>query len=195
MSKILFDTVKRLDVVSGTVLADFISERMDAIRFFSYGSNMNEKDFESEMKKQGYKLSLEKAEKRVLLGYRRALDNKSTTHGLACSIHRHKLHRVEGICHDVPIKAIGAFASKEGLFNWRPKYKLIKVKVEREQEPVLSLEGLSKWSWEKVGDLKKQKVLEYVKTSLEGARIWKADIEYFERLKTNIEHKLSNKLS
>src|SRR3972149_4724378 len=103
-----------------------------------------------------------RTEKRTLFGYRRYLDNKSKSHGIAFSIHCYKSGHAEGICHDIPMEALGAFLSKEGLFSWRPSYRLIKVEVKQEPKPVLSLEGLKQTTVKDLDSDQKKMALKYV---------------------------------
>lgn len=185
MNNLLSEVVKRLDRKSELALTATISETVGKIRVFSYGSNMNEEDFKKEMERHGYELGLKRTEKRILHGYRRVLDNKSRSHGIAFSIHRYKSGHVEGICHDIPIEALGAFLSKEGLFSWRPNYRLIKVKVEQESKSVLSLEGLKRTTIRKLNDNKK-KALKYVRTTIKGAKRWGVNVSYMKRLEKQL---------
>ena len=186
MNDILSEVVKRLDRDSELVLTGTISEIVGKIRIFSYGSDMNEENFKKEMEKHGYELGLKGTEKRTLSGYRRALDNKSGSHGIAFSIHRYKSGHVDGICHDILIEALGAFLSKEGLFSWRPNYRLIKVKVEQEPKPVLSLEGLKRTSIRKLSDNQRKKALKYVGTTIIGAKRWGVNVFHMKRLEKQL---------
>jgi cation transport regulator ChaC len=186
MDSILSEVVKRLDRDSELVLTDTISEAVGKIRVFSYGSNMNEEEFKKEMKRHGYELGLKRAKKRTLSGYRRSLDNESGSHGIAFSIHRYESGHVEGICHDIPIEALGAFLSKEGLFSWRPNYKLIKVKVEQEPKGILSLVGLKRTTIRELTDNDKEKALKYVQATILGAKRWKVNDSYMKRLKKQL---------
>jgi hypothetical protein len=186
MNNRLSEVVKRLDRDSELVLTGTISETVGKIRVFSYGSNMNEEDFKKEMKQRCYELCLEGTEKRTLFGYRRTLNNKSGSHGIAFSIHHYRSGYVEGICHDIPIEALGAFLSKEGLFSWRPNYRLIKVKVEQEPKPVLSLEGLKRTSIRKLDDNQRKKALKYVRTTIIGAERWEVSVSYLKRLEKQL---------
>ena len=186
MDSILSEVVKRLDYNSELALTSTISEAIRRVRVFSYGSNMNEEDFKKEMKKHGYELGLEGVEKRTLSGYIRVLNNKSTSHGIAFSIHRHKTGHVEGICHDIPIEALGAFLSKEGLFSWRPSYRLIKVEVKQESKPVLSLEGLRQTTIKDLDYGQKKKALKYVRATIDGAKRRGVKVSYLKRLEKQL---------
>lgn len=90
-------------------------ENHSDLRFFSYGSNVNEVKFLEDTRRMGYGFGLGNAQKRVLEDYWRILGNSSKNHGLAFTIRAHEGGHVEGICHDIPIKGLRSFLKKEGV--------------------------------------------------------------------------------
>jgi hypothetical protein len=183
MESSLTNIIERLDQNPRIALSGFTSEKIQKVRFFSYGSNLNEDDFREEMKNKGYECGLINVDKRTLQGYRRFLNNESTSHGLAFSIHYYKSGSTQGICHDIPIEALDAFLEKEGLYSHQPKYKLITLRLSQESKPVLSLEGIRRTSTSRIDDGQKKKVVKYIDTTIKGATSWKIDTRYLERLK------------
>jgi len=145
------------------------------LRFFSYGSNMNEQKFREDTKRCCYEFGLITAEKRTLAGFKRVLCNKSKNHGLAFSIHPSDKDNVEGICHDVPIEGLESFLKKEGVLLKEPTYELILVSISEEQQPVLTLVGLKPFSMERLNYERARKALEYVIASINGSKRWSVD--------------------
>lgn len=83
------------------------------MRFFSYGSNMNEEKFREDTKKHGFEFGLENVKRATLQGYKRILGNKSSNHGLAFTICPSEKEQTEGICHDIPLQGSKSFLAKE----------------------------------------------------------------------------------
>jgi hypothetical protein len=126
------DSIEKLADDSRAVLIEYLAEHTQYVRFFSYGSNMNEKKFYTDMKENAGKLGLklskedeskleldEFAEKRVLENFSRHLSNTSINHGRAFSICCSVGSKVEGICHNIHVSVLPAFLKKEGLFSKR----------------------------------------------------------------------------
>jgi len=184
MSNKLVENVEKLAEDSKSTLIEYLADRIENVRFFSYGSNMNKEKFKKDMeeakKKLGLKLSeknktkleLDKfSEKRVLLHFKRELSNESVRHGLAFSIRLSLGSKVEGICHDVHVSVLPAFLKKEGLLpaKGNPSYKLVKVCVSDEGQEVLTLLGLEPKLIENLKQEKTQAALKYVNDSMKGA--------------------------
>lgn len=86
--------------------------------WFSYGSNLFKQDFERKMTDHGSFLSLVRARPGRLEGWKRSLDNESTTRGLAYSIRQEARSTfVDGILHDVPTADLPAFLQFEGVLD------------------------------------------------------------------------------
>jgi len=184
MSDKLFESLETLAKDSKLTLMEYLANRAEYVRFFSYGSNMNKEKFKADMEKaeKDLKLKLSKNEKakleldklskkRVLVNFKRGLSNESEQYGLAFSICFSLNSRVGGICHNVHVSVLPAFLKKEGLHSSKgtPSYKLITVRVSGENQKVLTLLGLKPKS---PIDLARQKILdalEYVNKSIAGA--------------------------
>lgn len=179
MQKKLKPILKKTAQHSSMVLLEYISESMPngaiSLRFFSYGSNMNEEKVREDTRKKGYEFGLENAERRILEGYKRVLGNISANHGLAFTICPSEERKVEGICHDVPIEGIKAFLRKEGVLSIDPSYELIMVSVPGEDHPVLTLRGLKPSSFENLVGKLKLKAFCYMCLTIEGAKRWNVD--------------------
>ena len=178
--------IKSLEILakdSKSALIEYLADRVERVRFFSYGSNMNKEKFKEDMenaarklklklsKKDKRKLELEKPEKRVLINFKRELSNESKQHGRAFSICCSLGCEVQGICHDVSVSVLPAFLKKEGLLSskGKPSYKLIKVYVSGEVQEVLTLLGLKPKPIEYLKQEKIQAALKYVNDSIKGA--------------------------
>ena len=85
--------------------------------WFSYGSNLFKQDFERKMQENGSPSSLARARVALLRGWKRKLDNESSTRGLAYSVREENGSVVEGIVHDVPISDLPAFLRFEGILD------------------------------------------------------------------------------
>jgi len=170
-------------------LVEYLADRVENVRFFSYGSNMNKSKFKKDMKDACKNLGLnlskidktklkldEFAEKQVLLNFRRELSNESDKYGRAFSISPFLEDKVEGICHDVHVSVLPAFLKKEGLFSSKPSYKLIKVCVLGEDQDVLTLLGLKPKPFKCLKPEKIQDTLKYVDDSIRGAEEF--DVEH-----------------
>lgn len=194
MNKKLELVFKKMTQRSNTVLRDYFVELMPNgttnLRFFSYGSNMNEGKFREDTRKAGFEFDLKKAEKRVLQGYKRILGNKSVNHGLAFTILPSEGERVEGVCHNVPIEGLKAFLKKEAVLSDSPSYELITVSVSEEDHPVLTLKGLKLSSPEKLDCEDKLKAFRYVSISIEGAKRWIDDYSDMTEMKNWLEKEL-----
>jgi len=184
---------KRISKCSNVVLHEYSSKFMPngfaCLRFFSYGSNMNEGKFREDTRRNGYEFGLENVKKGVLKGYKRILGNKSEKHGLAFTICSSERDQVEGICHDVPIKGLNSFLKKEGLLLDEPSYELVIVSVSDQNNPVLTLKGLKPSSLEKLDSGGKLKVYCYVSTTIEGAERWNVDYQDILEIKKALEKK------
>jgi len=184
MGNKLVANLEKLAEDSKSTLIEYLSERAERVRFFSYGSNMNKKKFKEDMEKAAKELELKLSEKdkckleldkfserRVLINFRRELSNGSVQHGRAFSICCSFGGKVQGICHDVHVSVLPVFLKKEGLLSskGKPSYKLIKVCVSSEDQ-VLTLLGLKP---KPIGNLKQEKIqaaIKYVNDSIEGAK-------------------------
>jgi hypothetical protein len=83
---------------------------------------------------------------------------------------------VEGICHDVPTESLEDFLRKEGVLERNnPSYRLIKVSIPNEKEPVLTLCGLKPTSVERLSLDKARETLDYLEKSITGARCCEID--------------------
>jgi hypothetical protein len=100
---------------------DIIIEEFSPISiWFSYGSNLSTPDFEHKMREHGSSLSLLRPRPGTLVGWRRRLDNKSKTRGLAYAIKKipsEPNSKVVGIVHDIPIGDLSAFLQFEGVLD------------------------------------------------------------------------------
>jgi hypothetical protein len=162
----------------------YVGDQVEHVRFFSYGSNMNEKKFKADMEKRAEELNLNLSEedrakleldksaiKRVLLNFRRELSNESQ-HGRAFSIYPSLDDTVEGICHDIAVSVLPIFLEKEGLCSSKgtPSYKLIRVSVLGEDKEVLTLLGLKPKPIEYLKlENKLEETRKYVEKSIKGA--------------------------
>jgi hypothetical protein len=151
---------------SRSTLEECIMKRAQSVRFFSYGSNMNEGKFREDM---GGEIGLVNRTTVVLTGFKRTLSNGSRR-GIAFSISCSPEDKVEGICHDIPIEHLERFLKKEGVLKKDdPSYRIIKVTIPDQNEPILTLCGLKSKSIEQLGLEEAKKTLEYVKKSIKGA--------------------------
>ena len=173
---------------SESTLIEYLADRVERVRFFSYGSNMNKKKFKDDMKEAADNLELklsekdknkleldEFSEKRVLLHFKRELSNESEQHGRAFSICCSLGSEVEGICHDVHVSVLPAFLKKEGLLSSKSSYKVIKVCVSSEVQEVLTLLGLKPKPIEYLKQEKIQAALKYVNDSIKGAEYFNVE--------------------
>lgn len=160
--------LKKMAPDSRSALEECIREKAQSIRFFSYGSNMNEKKFKRDMKG---KIGLANKTPATLAGFKRTLSNKSEKHGVAFSIQCSPCDKVEGICHDVPIELLEDFLKKEGVLKRdAPRYKIVKISIPNQDEPILMLCGLKPVSLDELSLGKAKRALNYVKESIKGAR-------------------------
>ncbi|MGD0204651.1 MAG: hypothetical protein ABSC20_12215 [Candidatus Bathyarchaeia archaeon] len=94
-------------------LFDYLQNRAEHVRFFSYGSNMNKEKFADDMCNAANELKLTSEDKtkleldpyaikRTLLDFRRELSNESQL-GRAFSIYPSENEKVEGICHNIDV--------------------------------------------------------------------------------------------
>jgi diadenosine tetraphosphate (Ap4A) HIT family hydrolase len=191
---ILNEIYKKMQPRSGKVLSKYVSEftlNVDAhLRFFSYGSNMNEEKFRVDTRRGGYEFGLFNPKKRVLPQYERVLGNESIKYGLAFTICPCESEHMEGICHDVPIGGLDSFLQKEGLFLDKPSYELIVVSVSDEEHPVLTLKGLKPSSYEKLDCRSKLSALLYLDISIMGAERWNVEHSDMLKMKELIEEAL-----
>lgn len=164
-NKITF--LKKMTPDSRSVLEEWIAAKANSVRFFSYGSNMNEKKFRLDMKN---KIGLVNKTTVTLTGFKRTLSNDSEKHGAAFSIRASPGDKVEGICHDIPIELLEVFLRKEGVLKkGAPSYRLIKVSIPDQKEPILALCGLNPVSLDELSLSKAKQALNYAKESIKGA--------------------------
>lgn len=208
MNNKLGEFLEKLADDSKSVLIEYLADRVEYVRFFSYGSNMNKEKFYIDMqeatgkppsklsKKYRKKLELDEfAEKRVLECFSRQLSNESINHGRAFSICCSVGGKVEGICHNIHVSVLPFFLKKEGLLPSRgkPSYKLIKVRVLGEEKKVFTLLGLKPKPIKEAGKKKVQNALEYVKQSIKGAK--KFDVEHSDMMEDkNLLENLLNQM-
>ena len=150
------------------------------IRFFSYGSNLNEADFIKRMKLMASEVDrvlnddeagLLNKKKCILAEGKRSLKNDSFTHGAAYTVHRNKNRIVEGVCHDITINALLPFLKKEALLPTKvKKYQIKERKVIGEEQPILILLGKKSTALNKLSDEYMQKALKYLETCISGAK-------------------------
>lgn len=182
------------DRFAGIKLTDF-----DPVStWFSYGSNLLKQDFERKMIDHGSYLSLMRARRGSLEGWKRSLDNRSTTRGLAYSIRKGRRSFVDGIMHDVPVGDLPAYLRFEGVLdgNYHLKkdeagrrYDIEAVKVRllsgRETETCLTLVGRCTMSEEserrKRASDHRDDLTRYIRTSIKGAVDFGIDITPFQK--------------
>lgn len=177
--------LEKMSPDSRSVLEDCISEKAKSVRFFSYGSNMNEKKFKGDMKG---KIGLVNKTTTTLAGFKRTLSNDSKKHGVAFSIHCSSGDEVEGICHGIPIELLEDFLGKEGVLKGdASSYRLIKVSIPNQNEPILTLCGLESISLDKLSLQKAKLALNYVKESIQGAECCDAEHSDMTDMKNELE--------
>lgn len=165
--------LKKMEPDSRAILEEYIWEKAKSVRFFSYGSNMNEKKFKRDMKG---KIGLVNKTTATLAGFKRTLSNKSEKHGAAFSICCSSGDAVEGICHDIPIELLEDFLKKEGVLKGdASSYRLIKVSIPYQNEPILTLCGLKPVSLDELSVKEAKRTLNYVKESIQGAKCCDAE--------------------
>jgi hypothetical protein len=176
MKKELKPIFNRLLICSELTLREYISKYVDenetGLRFFSYGSNMNEGKFRKDTKKAGHEFGLKNVTVGVLHGFKRILGNKSKNHGCAFTICHSEEDFVQGIIHDIPITGLEAFLKKEGVSLSEPTYELALVTISNEKHPILTLKGLKPFRPENLDCREKLLAFHYVSTSIEGAERW-----------------------
>ena len=178
MEDYLQKLLKQMSEYSSEILRNYcvkIPSRNRDLRFFSYGSNMNESKFREDTRNCGYEFGLINVRKAVLQDHKRILGNDSKNNGLAFTIRPSKGDSVEGICHDVPMKGLYSFLKKEGVLLSQPAYELLVVSVEGEKSPVLTLKGLKPSRIEMLSYLRRCKAFHYVRATIEGAQRWQVD--------------------
>jgi len=133
MSDNLKSVFSKIAQCSGIALKEYIDKfcpgGISTLRFFSYGSNMNEEKFKEDTRQAGFEFGLVNVKKATLQGYKRILGNRSKRHGLAFTICLSENDMTEGICHDIPIAGLEAFLKKEGVLLDEPSYELLIVRV------------------------------------------------------------------
>jgi len=182
------DVVKKLPLESKSVF-EGIPKDSASIRFFSYGSNMNEEKFKIDMKEAGKEIGLISPQKRTLENFKRTLSNESK-HGLAFTIIHCKGEAVEGICHDIPLQELDAFLKKEGLYLKSPRYRLIQASVADDKEFVLTLQGLCPSTIERLDNEGKWQTLRYVCESIMGAKNFDVNHSDMLEVKQRIEKEI-----
>lgn len=194
MNEKIKSVLEKMTQCSSTVLREYTSNSMSdevtSLRFFSYGSNMNEGKFRRDTKKSGYEFGLENVKTGVLRDYKRVLGNRSKYHGCAFTICPSEGEQVEGICHDVPIEGLEVFLRKEGVLLDDPSYELMIVSVSGEDHPVLTLKGLRPSSLEKLDCKGKLRVFHYVNVTIEGAERWEVDCSDMTKIRGWLEKEL-----
>lgn len=166
------------------------NKELRSLRFFSYGSNMNESKFMLDTGGLEKGFGLINRTKCTLRGYKRILGNHSENHGLAFTICPARGENVQGICHDIPVDKLESFLRKEGLFLSPPKspsYELLLVSVSEEKSPVLTLKGLKPASIDSRTCLKKLRALCYVCVSIQGAKSLDVNCSDMDESKDQIE--------
>lgn len=185
---------KKMTQRSGTILLEYTSksssDKVTNLRFFSYGSNMNEGKFRRDTKKSGYEFGLENVRTAVLRDYERVLGNRSKYYGCAFTICPSEGEQVEGICHDVPIEGLEAFLTKEGVLLDEPSYELMIVTISTENNPVLTLKGLKPASLKELDCRGKLRAFHYVNVTIEGAERWEVDCSDFVKIRDWLEKEL-----
>lgn len=202
MNNKLSESLEILAKDSKLTLIEYLANRAEYVRFFSYGGNMNKEKFKADMEKAAndLKLKLSKNErtrleldkfskKRILVNFKRGLSNESEQHGLAFSICSSLNSKVGGICHNVHVSALPAFLKKEGLLSSKgtPSYKLIKIHVLGEDQEVLTLLGLKPKSLKDLAQQKILNALEYVNKSITGAEEFHVGCSDMVRVKKMLE--------
>jgi hypothetical protein len=197
MSSVIQTILHSLGSCSRIAFQEYIStslpEKYASVRFFSYGSNMNEGKFREDTRRNGHEFGLINPNEAILKGYKRMLGNRSKHHGLAFTICPAKKENVEGICHDVPIDGLTAFLGKEGILAKDPSYELVNVFVAGEKQPVLTLKGLKPSNVEKLDYSDMLKAFCYVSETIEGAKRWKVDYSDILETRTQLERELRKK--
>jgi len=166
--------------------------------WFSYGSNLFKQDFERKMIDRGSYLSLLRARPARLEGWKRRLDNESTSRGLAYSIKKGERGSVvDGVLHDVPIGDLTAFLQFEGILDHsyhmkndegKRRYDIEKVKVRPfngdDIQSCFTLVGrcLITEDDEREKRIRKYRedLMKYVRTSIKGAIDFGLDIVPFQ---------------
>lgn len=188
----------------GAIAAEFKEAKIEEFSpisvWFSYGSNLFAPDFERKMKEHGSFLSLLQARPGRLRGWKRELNNKSKTRGLAYSIKENveeKPSEVFGIVHDIPIADLSAFLQFEGILDRNSKlreidksraYDVRRVSVElREPRTTVqcyTLEGISIANeterYQRIAERRKDLAV-YVRTAMKGAVGFGIDISEFQK--------------
>lgn len=174
-----------------SILEENMSEKAKSVRIFSYGSNMNENKFRGDMKS---KIGLINKTKATLNDFKRTLNNDSERHGVAFSICSSPGSKVEGICHDIPIELLEDFLRKEGVLKMdNPSYRLIKVSIPNQCEPILTLLGLKPISLNALRLRKAKLALKYVKESIEGAEFCNVEHSDMVEMKKKLEDLIRTK--
>jgi len=128
---------------------------------------MDESKFRQDMKG---KIGLVNRTTVTLTGFKRTLSNDSKRHGIAFSISCSPEDKVEGICHDIPIELLEDFLEKEGVLKKNdPSYRVIKVTIPDQNEPILTLCGLKSKSIGQFTLEEAKEALKYVEKSIKGA--------------------------
>lgn len=135
---------------SRSTLEKCLLKKARSVRFFSYGSNLNENKFRKDINE---KIGLVNKTTVTLAGFKRTLSNKSKNQGIAFSISCSPENKVEGICHDIPIALLEDFLKKEGVLKKDPSYRVIEVTIPDQNEPILTLCGLKSTTIEDIKNL------------------------------------------
>lgn len=193
MEDYLQKLLNQMSECSGEILCDYVSKYLqgkECLRFFSYGSNMNERKFREDTRNCCYEFGLINVQKAVLQNYKRVLGNDSKNHGLAFTIRPSEGASIEGICHDVPMKGLRSFLKKEGVLLSQPSYELLIVSVHGEDQPVLTLKGLKPSRIGVLSYVEKSKAHSYVRATIEGALRWKVDSSDIQETRDKLEKEL-----
>ncbi|MGA3289918.1 MAG: gamma-glutamylcyclotransferase family protein [Candidatus Bathyarchaeia archaeon] len=194
MSDNLKSVFSKIAQCSGIALKEYIDKfcpgGISTLRFFSYGSNMNEEKFKEDTRQAGFEFGLVNVKKATLQGYKRILGNRSKRHGLAFTICLSENDMTEGICHDIPIAGLEAFLKKEGVLLDEPSYELLIVRVLEEETPVLTLKGLKPSNVDKLNREQMLQAYCYLCKTLEGAKRWNVNCSDIMSMKENLHEKL-----
>lgn len=194
------EILKQMGEKSRKVLVHYI-DKFGKIRFFSYGSNMNEKDFRTKMLNRAKELqkplsyeeaSLVNHNKCTLEFYKRSLKNDSLQNGAAYTIHSNRRRKLEGICHDISINALHPFLKKEGMLSENEpdsrKYEIFEKQVSEEKCPVLVIIGNKTVHLKRLHDDRLRQAHKYVKDiCIPGAKEMKVDYRDMESTKGYLE--------
>jgi hypothetical protein len=151
--------------------------------WFSYGSNLSETDFKDRMKGYDYELGHLNPIRARLDGWRRELANASKKHGLGYTIVECPTSpalTVEGLLHEIPLKALPAFLRKEGILNQichvkcdsTRSYDIQRITASEPSQEALTLIGRCRKALDQVENEMLHKLEKYVEDSICGANFY-----------------------